>query len=58
MAQVALRDGANDQHGTISKSRKAVFRMAGATAPQLQTERALVNAIREASRTPVQRHTF
>jgi aminodeoxyfutalosine synthase len=32
--------------------------MAGATSPQLQTEAAMVKAIREAGRVPVQRDTF
>jgi aminodeoxyfutalosine synthase len=32
--------------------------MAGATSPQLQTEAAMLKAIREAGRTPVQRNTF
>ena len=32
--------------------------MAGATSPQLQTEAEMIKAIREASRTPVQRNTF
>ncbi len=30
----------------------------GATSPQLQTEAAMVKAIREAGRTPVQRNTY
>ena len=30
----------------------------GATSPQLQTEAAMLKAIREAGRTPVQRNTF
>jgi aminodeoxyfutalosine synthase len=34
------------------------FPMAGATSPQQQTEAALIKAIREAGRTPVQRNTF
>jgi aminodeoxyfutalosine synthase len=32
--------------------------MAGATSPQLQTEAAMLKAIREAGRRPVQRNTF
>jgi aminodeoxyfutalosine synthase len=32
--------------------------MAGVTTPQLQTEAAMIKAIREAGRTPVQRNTF
>ena len=32
--------------------------MAGARSPQLQTEAAMVKAIRETGRTPVQRNTF
>jgi len=32
--------------------------MAGAASPQLQTETAMIKAIREAGRVPVQRNTF
>jgi hypothetical protein len=32
--------------------------MAGASSPQLQTEAAMIKAIRESGRTPVQRDTF
>ncbi|HXG47045.1 MAG TPA: radical SAM protein [Methylomirabilota bacterium] len=56
LAQVALSYGADDLHGTIIEEH--IFHMAGATSPQLQTERDMVNAIREAGRTPVQRNTF
>ncbi len=56
MAQVALSYGADDIHGTIIEEH--IFHMAGAKAPQLQTEAAMVKAIREAGRTPVQRNTF
>ena len=56
MAQVALSHGADDVHGTIIEEH--IFHMAGARTPQLQTERDLVRAIREADRDPVQRNTF
>ncbi len=56
LAQVALSYGADDLHGTIIEEH--IFHMAGATSPQLQTEREMVKAIREAGRTPVQRNTF
>ena len=56
MAQVALSYGADDIHGTIVEEH--IFHMAGAKSPQLQTEKELVKAIREAGRTPVQRDTF
>jgi aminodeoxyfutalosine synthase len=56
LAQVALSYGADDLHGTIIEEH--IFHMAGASSPQLQTEAALVKAIREAGRTPVQRNTF
>jgi len=56
MAQVALSYGADDIHGTIIEEH--IFHMAGATSPQLQTEKELVKAIREAGRVPVQRNTF
>ena len=56
LAQVALSYGADDLHGTIIEEH--IFHMAGATSPQLQTEAAMVKAIREAGRTPVQRNTF
>ncbi len=55
-AQVALSYGADDIHGTIVEEH--IFHMAGATSPQLQSERDLVKAIREAGKTPVQRNTF
>jgi aminodeoxyfutalosine synthase len=56
LAQIALSYGADDVHGTILEEN--IFHMAGATSPQLQTEAALVKAIREAGRLPVQRNTF
>ena len=56
LAQVALSYGADDIHGTIIEEH--IFRMAGTAAPQLQSEVALVKAIREAGRVPVQRNTF
>jgi len=56
LAQVALSYGADDLHGTIIE--EYIFHMAGATSPQLQTEAAMIKAIREAGRTPVQRNTF
>ncbi len=56
LAQVALSYGADDLHGTIIEEH--IFHMAGASSPQQQTEAALVKAIREAGRTPVQRNTF
>ena len=56
LAQVALSYGADDLHGTIIEEH--IFHMAGATSPQLQTEAAMVKAIREAGCIPVQRNTF
>ncbi len=56
MAQVALSHGADDIHGTIGEEH--IFHMAGARTPQLQAERQLVRAIREAGRVPVQRDMF
>jgi aminodeoxyfutalosine synthase len=56
LAQVALSYGADDLHGTIIE--EYIFHMAGAKSPQLQTEAAMVKAIREAGRMPVQRDTF
>ena len=56
LAQVALSYGADDLHGTIMEEK--IFHMAGATSPQLQTEAAMIKAIREAGRVPVQRNTF
>jgi aminodeoxyfutalosine synthase len=56
LAQLALSYGADDLHGTIIEEH--IFHMAGAKSPQLQTEAAMVKAIREAGRTPVQRNTF
>ena len=56
LAQVALSYGADDLHGTIIEEH--IFHMAGANSPQVQTEGAMVKAIREAGRVPVQRNTF
>src|SRR6266436_103418 len=56
LAQVALSYGADDLHGTIIEER--IFHMAGASSPQSQTEAAMIKAIREAGRIPVQRNTF
>ena len=56
LAQVALSYGADDLHGTIIEEH--IFHMAGATAPQLQTEADMIKAIRETGLTPVQRNTF
>ncbi len=56
LAQVALSYGADDLHGTIVEEH--IFRMAGSGAPQSQPEAALIKAIREAGRVPVQRNTF
>ena len=56
LAQVALSYGADDLHGTIIEEH--IFHMAGAKSPQLQTEAAMIKAIREADCTPVQRNTF
>src|SRR5436190_15513390 len=56
LAQVALNYGADDLHGTIIEEH--IFHLAGAKSPQLQTDAAMVQAIRETGRTPVQRNTF
>ena len=56
LAQVALSYGADDIHGTIVEEH--IFHMAGSRVPQLQTEAAMLKAIREAGRDPVQRDTF
>jgi aminodeoxyfutalosine synthase len=56
LAQIGLSYGADDLHGTIVEEH--IFHMAGAQSPQQQTEQALVRAIREAGRIPVQRNTF
>ena len=56
LAQVALSYGADDLHGTILEEH--IFHMAGAQSPQVQSEAAMLKAIREAGRTPVQRNTF
>ena len=53
---MALSYGADDLHGTIIEEK--IFHMAGAGSPQSQTEAAMIKAIREAGRTPVQRNTF
>ncbi len=56
LAQVALSYGADDLHGTIIEEH--IFQMAGSSSGQQQTEGAMVRAIQEAGRTPVQRNTF
>src|ERR1051325_4421881 len=56
LAQVALSFGADDLHGTILEEH--IFHMAGSSVPQPQTEAAMLKAIREAGRLPVQRNTF
>ena len=56
LAQVALSYGADDLHGTIIEEH--IFKMAGAGGGGGQAEAALVKAIREAGKTPVQRNTF
>ncbi len=56
LAQVALKYGADDIHGTIIEEH--IFHMAGATSPQSQTENEMIKAIRETGLTPVQRNTF
>ena len=56
LAQVALSYGADDLHGTIIEEH--IFHMAGANSPQVQTEGAMLKAIREAGRVPAQRNTF
>jgi aminodeoxyfutalosine synthase len=56
LAQVALSYGADDLHGTIIEEH--IFHMAGAKSPQLQTEAAMIKAIRESGCTPAQRNTF
>jgi aminodeoxyfutalosine synthase len=56
LAQTALSFGADDLHGIILEEK--IFHMAGAGSPQLQTETAMIKAIREAGLTPVQRNTF
>lgn len=56
LAQVGLSYGADDLHGTILEEH--IFHMAGAQSPQLQTETAMIKAIREAGRVPLQRNTF
>ncbi len=56
LAQVALNYGADDLHGTIHEEH--IFHMAGAQSPQRQTRNSMIQAIREAGKTPVQRNTF
>ena len=56
LAQVALSYGADDLHGTIIEEH--IFKLAGAGRGDGQAEAALVKAIREAGKTPVQRNTF
>lgn len=56
LAQLALSFGADDLHGTIQEEH--IFHMAGAKSPQGQPVEAMLKAIREAGRIPVQRNTF
>jgi aminodeoxyfutalosine synthase len=56
LAQIALSYGADDLHGTVVEEH--IFHMAGAQTPQLQTETAMIKAIRESGCIPVQRNTF
>ena len=56
LAQIALNYGADDLHGTIHEEH--IFHMAGAQSPQSQTRNSMIQAIREAGKTPVQRNTF
>ncbi len=56
LAQIALNYGADDLHGTILEEH--IFHMAGAQSPQQQTRDAMIAAIQEAGKTPVQRNTF
>ena len=56
LAQVALSYGADDLHGTIIEEH--IFKMAGAGGGDGQAQAALVKAIREAGKLPVQRNTF
>jgi aminodeoxyfutalosine synthase len=56
LAQVSLRYGADDLHGTVLEEK--IFHMAGARSPQHQTEAEMIKAIREAGLVPVQRNTF
>ena len=56
LAQVALSYGADDLHGTIEEEH--IFHMAGADSPQAQSIAAMVQAIQEAGRVPIQRNTF
>ncbi len=52
-AQVALTFGADDLEGTVIEER--ITHMAGATSPQSIPKKRLVNLIRKAGRTPVER---
>lgn len=56
LAQIALSYGVDDLHGTIVEEK--IFHMAGADTPAAMTRAALIKAIREAGRDPVQRDTF
>jgi len=56
LAQVALSYGANDLHGTIVEEH--IFKMAGADTCNGLAEDALVKAICETGRVPVQRNSF
>jgi aminodeoxyfutalosine synthase len=56
MAQVALGFGADDIDGTVMEEK--IYHMAGASTPQQMAREALVRAIREAGREPVQRDSL
>ena len=56
LAQVSLRYGVDDLHGTINEEK--IFHMAGATTPAQQSVAALENAIREAGLEPRQRDSY
>ncbi|MBA2432599.1 MAG: aminofutalosine synthase MqnE, partial [Chthoniobacterales bacterium] len=56
LAQVSLRYGVDDLHGTINEEK--IFHMAGATTPAQQSIAALESAIRAAGLEPVQRDSY
>jgi aminodeoxyfutalosine synthase len=56
LAEVALRYGADDLHGTIVEEH--IFRMAGGGSPQCQSEKEMIEVIGQAGYVPVQRDTF
>lgn len=56
LAQVALSFGADDLHGTLLEEH--IYRLAGTSSPQAQSQAAMIQAIREAGFVPVQRNTF